>query len=196
MRTGMADAGGGSAANSPVVGRLSIVLTRVAARSHGRRGGGNKQALRAARGQLTAMTQQGFAWRKQTHPFVQQSMPQLDQRNVSCRASAGGALQAIVSDHVVQGRVIFPGAGYLELARAASALLEASGTVVRSAFFLQPMLVKTDGLQVDCMIADGSSFEVLSGGVDHGCDPTVDDCGSSALRMIARLRSRRSRATT
>ncbi|MGA1104825.1 MAG: hypothetical protein ACO3T7_14470, partial [Pseudomonadales bacterium] len=32
------------------------------------------------------------------------------------RSPTIGALHALVADHVVQGRVIFPGAGYLEVA--------------------------------------------------------------------------------
>ena len=31
-----------------------------------------------------------------------------------------------------------------------------------------------------------SSFHILGGGIDHGCDPTVDDCGASALALVAR----------
>ena len=37
------------------------------------------------------------------------------------RSPAAGALHALVADHIVQGRVLFPGAGYLEMARAAVA---------------------------------------------------------------------------
>lgn len=31
-----------------------------------------------------------------------------------------------------------------------------------------------------------TSFHILGGGIDHGCDPTVDDCGASALALVAR----------
>ena len=39
------------------------------------------------------------------------------------RAPVCGALLALVSDHVVQGSVIYPAAAYLEMTRAASSLL-------------------------------------------------------------------------
>ena len=35
------------------------------------------------------------------------------------RSPAAGALGALVQDHVIQERVIFPAVGYLEMARAA-----------------------------------------------------------------------------
>ena len=44
-----------------------------------------------------------------------------------------GALLAVVADHLVQGRVIFPGAGYMEMARAAAVALskDAKGATPR-----------------------------------------------------------------
>ena len=60
---------------------------------------------------------------------------------VTYRTPAAGALLALVADHVVQGRVVFPGAGYLEMARAACPCVAASGgagggAVLSRAFFL------------------------------------------------------------
>jgi len=58
---------------------------------------------------------------------------------------------------VVQGRVIFPATGYLEVARAATA----STSALRSVFFLQPLAAEAAGLTVECAVSDGR-FEVRS----------------------------------
>ena len=60
-----------------------------------------------------------YPWREPTHPLLQRRLPPPDSALALFRSPAAGALHALVADHVVQGRVIFPGAGYLELARAA-----------------------------------------------------------------------------
>ena len=59
----------------------------------------------------------------------------------------------------MQGRVIFPGAGYLEMARASAA------TGLSGVFFLQPLAVESPGLLIECAISDGR-FEVASGKTD------------------------------
>ena len=59
----------------------------------------------------------------------------------------------------MQGRVIFPGAGYLEMARAAAA------TALHAVFFLQPLAVEAARLLLECAVADGR-FEVRSGEAD------------------------------
>ena len=67
----------------------------------------------------------------------------------------------------MQGRVIFPGAGYLEVARAALT----TGVALRDIFFLQPLDVEAPGLFVECVVANGL-FEVRSCGEDavSGCN--------------------------
>ena len=66
-----------------------------------------------------------------------------------------------IADHVVQGRVIFPGAGYLELVRAgaptAGASLSGSGV-----FFLRPLAVEAPELAIELAVSK-SQFEVRSG---------------------------------
>ena len=79
--------------------------------------------------------------------------------SVPLRSSAAGPLHALVADHVVQGRVIFPGAAYLELARAAAA---PDGAALRSVFFLQPLAVEPPEVIIDCVVR-GDGFEVRSG---------------------------------
>jgi hypothetical protein len=64
---------------------------------------------------------------------------------------------------VVRGRVIFPGAGYLEMARAAASTAAASsGSALHGVFFLQPLAVETPGLYVECAVS-GGRFDVRSG---------------------------------
>ena len=58
-----------------------------------------------------------FPWRDKPHPFAQHHVTSIDGGSI-VRSPSAGSLHAIVADHVVQGRVVFPGAGYLELARA------------------------------------------------------------------------------
>ena len=77
------------------------------------------------------------------------------------RSAAAGALYALVANHVVHGRVIFPGAGYLELARAASCSAEVP-VALSEAFFVLPLEVQGTDLHVECSIVD-NRFEVSSG---------------------------------
>jgi acyl transferase domain-containing protein len=98
-----------------------------------------------------------FPCRVPLHPFVQRRMPASGGTDVF-RSPATGALHAVVADHMVQDRVIFPGAGYLEMARAAAA----AGTTLRSVFFLQPLALEVPGLHVECALGNGR-FEVRGG---------------------------------
>ena len=99
-----------------------------------------------------------FKWIDAQHPFAQRHLPASDGAQVF-RSPAAGAMHALVADHVVRGRVIFPGAGYLELARAA-AFAEAA---LQGVLFLQPLMVETPGLVVECAVRNGNRFEVRSG---------------------------------
>ena len=80
----------------------------------------------------------------------------------------------------MQGRVIFPGAGYLEMARAALT----AGGVLHAIFFLQPLALEAPGLHTECTVADGR-FEVRSGAFvadDGALEDTVVHCsGGVAL---------------
>jgi hypothetical protein len=80
-----------------------------------------------------------------------------------------GALHHLVADHVVQARIIFPGAGYLELARAAQCGITSTtvGPTLSSVFFLQALAVEVAGLHVECAISEGR-FEVRSGEESSG----------------------------
>ena len=86
-----------------------------------------------------------FAWRETPHPLVHQHTD-TGREGDSFRSPAAGALLAVVADHIVQGRVVFPGAGYLEMARAASVSLSggAKSAVLSRVFFLQPLVLDGD----------------------------------------------------
>ena len=96
-----------------------------------------------------------FPWRDAPHPLARHSLASSD-GSVVFRSPANGQLHAVVADHVVQGRVIFPGAAYLEMARAAA------GAALHGVFFLQPLTVESANLLIECAVFDGS-FEVRSG---------------------------------
>ena len=64
-----------------------------------------------------------FMWRELPHPFVQRREIS-SEGTLVFRSRAATTLHAIVADHVVYGRVVFPGAGYLEMARAAAVTSE------------------------------------------------------------------------
>merc|ERR1711940_68266 len=84
-----------------------------------------------------------FAWREPTHPLLQRRLPPPAGGHALFRSPTRGALRALVADHVVRGRIVFPGAAYLETARAAfSAGSSASaGVALGDVFFLQPLAV-------------------------------------------------------
>ena len=97
-----------------------------------------------------------FPWRGSPHPCAQRTTT-ASEGVMTTRCRAAGALHALVADHVVQGRIIFPGAGYLEMARAA-----AGSDSLRGTFFLQPLAVEAAGLlAIECAVSSGG-FEVRS----------------------------------
>jgi hypothetical protein len=87
------------------------------------------------------------------------------------RSRAANGLHALVANHVVQGRVIFPGAGYLEMARATTT----SDAALHGVFFLQPLAVEVAGLLVECCVTEGQ-FEVRSSGDEGVMSEAVVHC--------------------
>jgi acyl transferase domain-containing protein len=132
---------------------------------------------------VLTFTRRAFLWQAQTHPLAQRRSPS-SEHTALFRSPAAGALHAVVADHVVRGRVIFPGTGYLELARAAaSAVAASSGSALHGVFFLQPLAVETPGLHVECAVS-GDRFDVRSGqaaDASLSVDATVHCSGSAML---------------
>ena len=86
--------------------------------------------------------------------------------------SPAALLLPLVKNHIVHGRVIFPGAGYLEMARA-SAVAASKGAALHGVFFLQPLAAEAASLHVACVVGDGR-FEVRSGETE-GNVPALED---------------------
>jgi acyl transferase domain-containing protein len=115
-----------------------------------------------------------FPWRDPPHPFVQRAIPTSDGA-VVFRSSTADTLHALVADHVVQGRVIFPGAGYLEVVRAAGA------TALHGVYFLQPLAAEAPGMLIECAVSNGrfevrtSETEAFQGATAHCSGATATD---------------------
>ena len=119
-----------------------------------------------------------FGWCDPPHAFTQRCWSQPD-GSMLFRSPVTGALHAAVADHVVQSRIIFPGAGYLELARAAVGS-PTSPAALHSVFFLQPLVLEAaSALHLECIVAAGR-FEVRSGAVGDIGGPLVDAQGHCA----------------
>ena len=118
--------------------------------------------------------QRAYPWRVMIHPFAQQRVQSMEGGEIF-RSATTGALQAVVADHVVRGRVIFPGAGCLEMARASAS----SGSVLCGVFFLQPLVVEAPTLFIECRVIDGL-FQVRSGTGSVLEDTTVHCSGALA----------------
>jgi len=94
------------------------------------------------------------------------------------RSPAAGALRTVVANHVVQGRVIFPGTAYLEMARAAAG----TSAALRDVFFLQPLAIEAVSLLVECTVADGR-FEVRSLEADEAMSGVVVHCSGAIVAI-------------
>ena len=135
----------------------------------------------------TYRRRRAFTWLAPTHPFLQLRIPTTKGMVACFRSPAVGTLRTLVADHVIQGRVVFPAAAYLEAGRATScAILPTSGStrsLLHNVVFLQPLVLEGTGLQVECSITDGI-FRMGSGSdiedmVAH-CTAAIDD-GASAI---------------
>jgi hypothetical protein len=113
-----------------------------------------------------------FPWRDPLHPFVQHVIASSDGATVF-RSPTAGALHALVANHVVQGRVIFPGAGFLEVARAAGA------TALHGVYFLQPLAAAAPGVLIESAVSNGR-LEVRTSQTEAFEDATVHCSGATA----------------
>ena len=136
----------------------------------------------------TACMRALFSWRERAHPFAQRLLPAPDGDHLF-RSPAEGSMHALVADHIVQNRVVFPGAGYLELARACAEAMRAlqSRGALRAVFFLQQLVLESDGLHVECTISAEAGFEVRSGVLYDGAlsEAPVHCSGTLATRVVS-----------
>jgi hypothetical protein len=102
-----------------------------------------------------------FSAQPSTHMLIHAQLRADGQLHVYAIPVAG-ALLALVADHVVLGRVVFPATGYLNLAHAATTRsVKDAQTDLRDVFFLQPLYAETDGLVVEVAIG-AKRFEISS----------------------------------
>ena len=127
-----------------------------------------------------AYARRRYEWREAPLPPLQRREADANGRQADAFFSpASGPLLALVADHVVRGRVVFPGA-YLEMARAACVALSGSGggASLRRVFFLQPLVL--DGDQSEARVRVGvykEQFELTSEG---GGDASTAHCAGGA----------------
>ena len=118
-------------------------------------------------GAAVRFRRRAFAWAEPTHPLLQRRLSAPSGCAALFRSPVAGPLHALMADHVVRGRIIFPGAGYLETARAACSATtssSAAGAALNGVFFLQPLALEEGGAAwVECALLDSGTFEVRSG---------------------------------
>jgi NADPH:quinone reductase-like Zn-dependent oxidoreductase/3-oxoacyl-(acyl-carrier-protein) synthase/NAD(P)-dependent dehydrogenase (short-subunit alcohol dehydrogenase family)/SAM-dependent methyltransferase/acyl carrier protein len=95
-------------------------------------------------------TKRRFRWREHVHPLAQRALVGEADPRVGFRSPASGALRDLVADHIVQGRIVFPGAGYLEMVRAACG---GSAALQERVLFLQPLLLD-EAATTTCIACD------------------------------------------
>ena len=128
-----------------------------------------------------AYARRRYAWREAPHPLLQRREADADGRQADAfSSSAGGPLLALVADHVVRGRVVFPAAAYLEMARSACVALSGGGggASLRRVLFLQPLVLDGDlsEARVRVGVSEGR-FEVTSEG---GGEASTAHCAGGA----------------
>jgi acyl transferase domain-containing protein len=103
-----------------------------------------------------------FWWREAPHPFAQRQLASNKEFDLVFHSPVIGVLHTLIADHVVRGQVIFPGAGYLELA---CAIAPRQGAMAKGVFFLKPLALEVSGPLVEFAASNGE-FEVRSGEAD------------------------------
>ena len=116
-------------------------------------------------------------WGALTHPFVQIQVPCSE--DAAIFRSKAASFDTLVSHHVVQDCVVFPGAGYLEMVRLAA------GSALCDVFFLQPLAIEALELLVECALEEGR-FEVRSV-ADAQADAAVHCSGALTAHRRALL---------
>ena len=117
-------------------------------------------------------SQHAVPWRALPHPFAQSQVISSD--DSVFRSPTMGLLRSLVAHHILQGLIVFPGTGHLEMARAAfcAHARVTAGAELHGVYFLQPLLVEP-GLYIDCRVSDGR-FDVSSGELVAGSGSSAD----------------------
>ena len=112
-----------------------------------------------------------LAWRDPVHPLLQRRLPATPPALALFHSPVAGALRSLAAEHIVRSHIVFPGAAYLEMARAASSAFAPApaGVALREIFFLRPLELPADApgpeaaAWVECALLEGGGFEVRSG---------------------------------
>lgn len=115
-----------------------------------------------------------FAWVERPHAFAQQLLPASASEERIFRSPAQGALLRMVSEHVVRGRVVFPAAGYLEMASAVASKLGGGGGL-GDVFFVSPFFVEQQHA-LECVVT-GQAFKARSLDLVSEGEPTIHCMG-------------------
>jgi acyl transferase domain-containing protein len=128
-----------------------------------------------------------FAWCEPVHPLVQRQMPASEGGDTVFRSTNLESMLSIVADHVVNGRVILPGAGYLEMGRAVLGSSASDGASLRGVYFLQPLLLDDAARAIESVASPNGSFEVRSGEAEQAelQDAVVHCAGQLAPASMA-----------
>jgi acyl transferase domain-containing protein/acyl carrier protein len=123
-----------------------------------------------------------FRWCEHVHPLAQQSLADEADPRVGFRSRAVGALRDLVADHIVRGRTVFPGAGYLEMARAACGGPDA---ILQRVFFLRPLLLDdvANTTYIACDVTAEERFDIRTE-VEDGDESTTHCGGSLEMSLI------------
>ena len=115
-----------------------------------------------------------FAWGVSVHPFAQQPIPAAfdGQEELCFRSPCLGQLQALVADHIVHGRMVFPASGYLEQMRAVAAAPQSDTALavplarLHDVIFMLPLMLDNSSMDqpvhIECSL-DHRRVEVRSG---------------------------------
>ena len=141
-------------------------------------------------------TRRALVWRQPSHSMPDcQKSPSHDLA-AAFRAPAAGALVGLVAQHVVQGRVVFPGAAHIELLRAAccaGADAPDDGARLRGVVFVLPLALDGEGgatrlHELEYVLDHSSSaFEVRSGEAAAGAAGALAHCTGAARPAAAAL---------
>jgi len=115
------------------------------------------------------LRRRSILWSKPLHPLLQSRLEQITIL-AGCRSPSSGHVCNLVAHHVVNSRVLFPGAAYLEMARAVCTSASGARTskvCLHAVLFLQPLVLDNGpdcgALFVECVLHHSGMFEVRSG---------------------------------
>lgn len=111
-----------------------------------------------------AYLRRAFAWRSVAHPFAQRLLLSSDGDSV-LRSPALGAFVRLVAHHQMNGQVVFPAAGYLEMvngsrAAVASPAKSRAEALLKSVVFMQPLFLGEGDGHIDCILRSDGTFLV------------------------------------